>query len=77
MRSMSSSTDRIGNAFSTDPPRWVMRAAVDSIDSTIRPLRFSRERSSSCGVAGSRAQRSSSPAITAIVSARFSGRVPR
>ena len=54
-----------------------MRAPVDSIESTSLPFRFSRERSSSAGVAGSVTQRSSSAAITRTASHRFSGRVPK
>ncbi len=47
-----------------------MRAAVDSSASTMRPLTFSRERSSSCASAGSRTKRSSSAASTATASAQ-------
>ena len=51
-------------------------AAVDSIASTTRPFRFSRERMSSSSSAGSATQRSSSSASTDSASGRFSGRVP-
>ena len=50
---------------------------VDSIASTTRPLRFSRERISSSSLAGSCTQRTSSSETTCMASRRFSGRVPR
>ena len=53
-----------------------MRAPVDSIESTTRPLRFSRERVSSSSVAGSSTLRASSVAITSSAWPRLSGRVP-
>ena len=53
-----------------------MRAAVDSSESTIRPLTFSRERVSSSSLTGSATKRSSSAAIVAIASAEVVGRVP-
>ncbi len=53
-----------------------MRAPVDSMPSTTRPLRFSRERTSSSSLAGSSTQRSSSAATTASASLMLSGRVP-
>jgi hypothetical protein len=53
-----------------------MRESVDSIESTVRPLTFSRARSSSCSLTPSLCRRSSSVPITSIASATFSGRVP-
>ena len=60
-------------SFSTEAPSRLMRAPVDSRPSTMRPLRFSRERISSCSLAGSSTQRSSSAATTVSASREVVG----
>src|SRR5215208_2363991 len=70
------SSERISVSVISDLPSLLMRFEVDSIESRIRPLRFSFARSSSSGLRFPAAPSATCSAAIARHSSRFSSRVP-